>query len=87
VSEVRKWQGLQQNNGTIVSGIDDFVAKILTRQQQKEVARMMSCGYNKQAAVRRLLRLGVLARHIDDVETDLIYGTRYALRDECTVGK
>jgi hypothetical protein len=42
---------------------------------------MTRAGFSKIAAIRRLLHLGVLVRRHENLQTDLLYGTRYALRE------
>jgi hypothetical protein len=62
--------------------IDDIIAELLTGPQRKAVKRLTRSGFDKKAAVRRLFRLGMLVEEFDDLTTDLLFGTRYALREE-----
>ncbi len=63
-----------------MSSEDEAIEILLTRPQKVAVTSMTRLGYSRKAAVRRLIRLGMLALQVDDLETDLTHGTRYALR-------
>lgn len=62
--------------------VEEAIDILLTRPQKAAIANMTPGGYSRLQAVRRLLRLGMLVREVDDLEDDLTRGTRYALRDK-----
>lgn len=61
-------------------------SEILTGPTWSEIERMKRCGFSEYAAIKRLLRLGVLVRRVADLESDLIHGTHLVLLDEVERG-